>query len=685
MGMLVFGLTVIFLFIRLHGEGYDFPLKVAVCEGDFNLPSLPDRTYMEITGVYHDHFRDLDTGTYSNSMLKDLENNNNSNDGHVNVKQDRANKDDHRHKFVVGWNAQWHIGKKNRRNEGTASNADDEIEYDSKQQDLIYEYRVSKEWIWLTAIWHEDGDCGPGVLRQYRRRLDHVLRSNNATRWELMYTHRFPGPITHSSLSKRIVPQESESRESIRLAVVYKVVQDEHVAYHSRVYHFGVFHRHLELRECTSASTETCHAQHPFVSFDYVLPGSTPIKDFSLEHNMILYSRFSDKARFRALKLPQLKAGSTSFERPFALSYGVPGPSLICDERRSVPYRTSYLTRVPSESESEAHVLMGQVQDYGDSWQYLVSIATEEITDGSKRWSTTEHRRVERRSLVQENDMINDETHTYGESLQKPFVVKSADESSINIPIKNLIFSLETISLLDQGVENTELFSQEEENNHGYSDSASNLLINERTEIKTLDGDYTLLPGSSLQKSWVNSSITVGSLDSIDTEAGALNDATDIMVLKTTHNGLLILRRSIVKTEFGRRLVSKWELSMAMDDIGYNPISKQPDTKVLAMKVLTVPASAHDSEDPQGPPLSHFKHAEEPLYSPSTPLRTESGRDKVSNRNILLLVYGSGRIFGYDLDHPDESSPLITFLSERYPAVIGMLAVVIAFVINEAR
>lgn len=67
-----------------------------------------------------------------------------------------------------------------------------------------------------------------------------------------MYTHKLPGPITHSSLSRRVTTQDKDGAnhktESIRLAVVYKVVEDEHAAYHSRVYHFGVYQEHADLR-----------------------------------------------------------------------------------------------------------------------------------------------------------------------------------------------------------------------------------------------------------------------------------------------------------------------------------------------------------------------------------------------------------------------------------------------------
>jgi hypothetical protein len=64
-----------------------------------------------------------------------------------------------------------------------------------------------------------------------------------------MYTHKFPGQITHTSLSRRKNEDEDQGaeKESIRLAIVFKVVRDEHVAYHSRVYHFGIYETRTEL------------------------------------------------------------------------------------------------------------------------------------------------------------------------------------------------------------------------------------------------------------------------------------------------------------------------------------------------------------------------------------------------------------------------------------------------------
>lgn len=187
--------------------------------------------------------------------------------------------------------------------------------------------------------------------------------------WEHMYTHSLPGPIVHASLSKRVFPNRrktaqksstvtdengttasTSNREVVRLAVVFKVVQNEHVTYHSRIYHFGVLHagKKVELRaDCGSMSSdETCHSQLPFQSFDYVLPGSTAIKDFSLEHDSLLYSRLSDTASFRSLPLPRLQPGATSPEKPYPLTSGSPGPAVECNEKRNAPYRMSFLTQL---------------------------------------------------------------------------------------------------------------------------------------------------------------------------------------------------------------------------------------------------------------------------------------------------------------------------------------------------
>ncbi|KAI8600927.1 hypothetical protein EDD21DRAFT_375874 [Dissophora ornata] len=370
LGMLAFGLTVIFFFIRLHGDGYDFPVKVAEFLEELEFPKRPDRSFIEISGVYHDNFRDgISNKLYTTTSRSRTEHGREHKDhtysqaeGDISGSAPEPGATaggndgdkDHGQKFMAGWNSQWHLGKKKTANAESGKNGID--------HNLQAAADEGQQWIWMTNIWHEDNDCGPGHLRQYRRRLDHVLMDDNSTTWELMYTHRFPGPITHTSLSKRVLPVSStneeveephsqQGQESIRLAIVYKVVEDEHVAYRSRVYHFGIFQSRDDLRECGSTSAETCHAHAPFVSFDYVLPGSTPIKDFTLEHDTILYSRLSDTSLFRSLKLPTLKVGATSPERPYALSYGSPGPLLNCGEKKNAPYRMSYLAKIPSSSE----------------------------------------------------------------------------------------------------------------------------------------------------------------------------------------------------------------------------------------------------------------------------------------------------------------------------------------------
>ncbi|KAG0001808.1 hypothetical protein BGZ79_004132 [Entomortierella chlamydospora] len=507
LGMLVFGLTVIFIFIRLHGNGYDFPVRIARCKDKLEFRK-PDRTYMEISGVYHDHFRDW-------------------NADHAGSEGDSK---DHEQRFMAGWSSQWHLGKKKNKQADPAISASNDI--DLGVTDNI------QQWIWMTNIWHDDGDCGPGHLRQYRRRLDHTLASDNTSTWELMYVHKFPGVITHSSLSKRIISEpplgdvqgtdgisstEQTSRESIRLAIVYKVAREESVIYHSRVYHFGIFQGISELGECKSKSTETetCHTHEPFLNFDYTLPGSMSIKDFTLEHDTIIYSRLGDTTAFRSLKLPRLEPGSTSFQHPYVLPSGEPGTALDCRAKGNLPYRKSFLVKVPSDRESDDfHVMIGQVLEYDNAWIYRVDIESEttDINTGGKKWLKSSLLQRENSKLtVQEPNMIDEESHTYGYPVQKPFVIRSADGSSFHMPVADRICSLE----IKQG--------SLAESNGNQEVQHSQQTLNKKSGAA---GYRTL--SSIFRSQWSETRIDIGSTYSMDTDYGVVSDAGDIMALKTT-------------------------------------------------------------------------------------------------------------------------------------------------------
>ncbi|KAF9285538.1 hypothetical protein BGZ68_003764 [Mortierella alpina] len=173
-----------------------------------------------------------------------------------------------------------------------------------------------------------------------------------------------------------------------------------------------------------------------------------------------------------------------------------------------------------------------------------------------------------------------------------------------------------------------------------------------------------------------------GPVESVDTDFGVINDATDIMVLRTTRHEILIMKRAVQMTEDGQRSFSSWELSMAMDTAGVI-------TGVLAMKIINVPAlppksSGGGAATPVAKevhPLGYTDPEDDPLASPTAP----SAPLPPATRNILLIVYGSGKIRGFDMDHPQVSSSFEEFLKDKFAVVIGMLAVVVAFVINEAR
>ncbi|KAF9400458.1 hypothetical protein BGX21_004266, partial [Mortierella sp. AD011] len=525
LGMLLFGLTVIFIFIRLHGNGYDFPVRIARCKDKLEFRK-PDRTYMEISDVYHDHFRDWDAD-YARS---------------------EGDSKDHEQNFMAGWSSQWHLGKKKNKQADPAISASKDIGLDATDD--------YQQWIWMTNIWHDDGDCGPA--------------------WELMYVHKFPGVITHSSLSKRIIsephlgdvqgtdrisPTEQISREYIRLAVVYKVAQDESTIYHSRVYHFGIFQGISELGECKSKSTETetCHTHEPFLNFDYTLPGSMSIKDFTLEHDTIIYSRLGDTTTFRSLKLPRLEPGSTSFQHPYVLPSGEPGTALDCRAKGNLPYRKSFLAKVPSDRESDDfHVMTGQVLEYDNAWVYRVDIESEitDINTGGRKWLKSSLLQRENSKLtVQEPNMIDEESHTYGYPVQKPFVIRSADGSSFHMPVADRICSLEikqrslAESNGDQGAQHSQQALNKKSGAVGY---------------RTLS--------SIFRSQWSETRIDIGSTYSMDTDYGIVSDAGDIMALKTTRNGVLILKRNIEKSTLLHEN-GPWQLSMVMDDTQYNPLT----------------------------------------------------------------------------------------------------------------
>ncbi|KAG0331924.1 hypothetical protein BG000_010493, partial [Podila horticola] len=538
LGMLCFGLVIIFMFVRLHGDGYDFPVKVAKMKDELEFPRQPDRTFLEVSSVYPQDEEDQDAiGSGGARIEVESTGAGGSKDGGGGGGGQ---------KFAVGWNSQWHLGKKKkvqeeeqRREATVVETSKMDHEQDSKEGNR------DERWVWMTNIWYNDGECGAGHLRQYRRRLGDVMATDNLTKWELMYTHKLPGPITHSSLSRRVITQDKDGldhkTESIRLAVVYKVVQDEHAAYHSRVYHFGVYQEHADLRgDCGPISTETCHRHRPFLSYDYVLPGTTLIKEFTLEHDTILYARLSDTALFRSLQLPKLKPGSTSPTRPFALSSGAPGPMMM----------------------------------------------------------------------------------------------KAADGTSFHMPVKGTIVSLEN---------SDRIWSKE-----------------------TGKGDPYLS-----QNTW-GESVIDRSLSNIITEQGVINDANDVMVLKTSGNSILVLKREFLP-EDETRISSPWRLAMIMSDEYYDPTSPSAASRnVLAMRIV------------QARPTAAIKAAEKALVDLMNKGADDEGdvtgvegaeeltaiiKDK-PERNILLMVFGDGKIVGYDLDRTVEASPVLMFLHEKYPVVI---------------
>ncbi|KAF9586478.1 hypothetical protein BGW38_004189 [Lunasporangiospora selenospora] len=560
---------------------------------------------------------------------------------------------------------------------------------DEGSQPTLNDYMEGERWLWMTNIWNSDGGCGSGYLRQYRQRLGSVLVNDNMTAWELMYTHKFPGTITHSSISKRSflerelygdhgtseapplssTQDEDAIHESIRLAVVIKVIEDERVSYHSRVYHFGIFETDRVLEECDPLSTDTCHAHAPFLNFDYILPGSMPIKDFSLEHDMMLYSR-------RQCMVQDFKVAA----------YGHPTRRIL-ERPIRVCVRNSRTVNC-----DDLHVLMAQVREYTTSWEYKTSIATElsEVRTGNKRWATDEQWGSRSYlSPVQENDMITGETQIYGTPIQKPYLDKSL------LKEKDLSEGTENHEQASSGANN----EQQEVQGGPRQLDTFNLLEQDRLHQSppNLQGSrpnqreqYQLQANVNYKSRWFESVVEVGALDAVDTDQGIVNEENDIMALKTTGNSVLILRRDANETEFGF-LYSQWRLSMVMSDDVYNPAFPTSETErreVLAMRIVRTPVSA------LALPITEIYNDDHPLADlPSTQRSTERTADRSEgyevyydnddpltaeetdnlegeHHNVLLMVLGDGKVVAYDLDRSAELSTFVVFMQERYQVVI---------------
>ncbi|KAF9437660.1 hypothetical protein BGZ76_011701 [Entomortierella beljakovae] len=626
----VIGMTIIFLFIRLHGDGYDIPVTIAESKGGFDFWKA-DRSFVEISGIYNNNPHDWDL---------------------QNVRPEGAK--DSGQKVFTGWGSQWHLGQKKSKQEGSTN-----IRTDPSTED----------WIWMTNVYLSDGDCGPA--------------------WELMYTHKFPGIITHTSLSRRLIqdPQSNKdlkgvdttstsatSRESIRLAVVYKTVQDEKVTYYSRVYHLGYFQN-----QGCKLHSENCQEHESFLSFDYVLPGSTPIKDFTLEHDKIIYSRIDDTVLFRSIKLPKLELESTSFENPHVLTSGTPGSSIDCKKKRLVPFRRSYLDLIPNGSESsEDRVMIGQVLDneHEHDWTYRIESEALDNDASNKKWNPDTLDFRFNKVSIQEPDTIDEEPHTYGVPIQKPFSIRSINRNSVHIPVANRIVTLETTRTLYSNINPDDSASKDDGGRENHGSSKPPQLKHKPAENQVSRNPWSV--------SFVEDT---SSTNSMEAEYGVISDGEDVLVLKTTRNALLILKRSITSlTQTGEH--TKWRLSMVMNDEQFNFLESPMDRKlrgVKAMKIVKAPVVVNTEHENDPSPVPRNEDPDSHDQSLNGQEITENYESMTEMHNILVIVYGDGRTYGYDLDHVEGSSPTVQFIEERLPVVIGMIIVVIAFVINELR
>lgn len=101
--------------------------------------------------------------------------------------------------------------------------------------------------------------------------------------------------------------------------------------------------------------------------------------------------------------------------------------------------------------------------------------------------------------------------------------VKSADGSSIHIPLKDVVMTLDTRRFLNL----------ESDHLHVNDQDGQGKQQRQLPQKRKLGAEYYLIPSSNFREQWIESSIDIGSLETIDTIQGVINDAADMMALKT--------------------------------------------------------------------------------------------------------------------------------------------------------
>ncbi|KAF9974993.1 hypothetical protein BGZ73_001486 [Actinomortierella ambigua] len=725
LGMLAFGLGVIVTFIRMHGDSYDFPTKVSQSNESLPLPHdqqrhRVDTVVLEVSTLFPEDPALIYPPQSDHSALavaaafflehevpleyvgRQEDNEHKDEDGRPpaeNTKQQQHQSlplppqpertdlplDDKKD------NGQWPI-RRHLSTHLSASQSDQWVQQNQPTATAQTVLRGGKEetWAWLAMIQHESDTCSPGVVYQYGRPLDSILYENDS-KWQLLYTHKLPGSIIHTSVSRRLVPLSEETRarrrkeraenpasatrestlhddarEVSRLAVLYKVVQDESATYYLRMYHFGRFQPASQpLQDDCSGQRSDCHQHDPFVFFDYELPGSMPFKDFRLEHDTILYTRANDPHMFRYLRLPNLKVGATSPSQPYKLASGNSGPKQACKDVLNLIYRTSDLALVPkSHSNDETFsVLLTHVHEDNQGWTYGRSVAS---MDSNNQWTVEQApiRRPER--LHQESESLYEETTSYLPPKPDPLIVRSLDGKVLLLPYKNEIQTMDPSSSAPKS-EGTR-----GDGNQQMQQQAAHGVANRRKQETRSKWQYHLIDRVAF--------------DVMDPDLGALSDDQTIMALKTKRNNVLILRQVQLWPGLDVQPNQGWRMTMVLSDENYlfTLAPHRYKREVRAMRILQVPRSKlrtlENMSDTTAGDLNHSNGSHE-AHQPTG----QEGDAKDALQRILLMAFGDGHLVVYNLDEATPSSSMWTFIQEKYQVVIGMLAVVIVFVINEAR
>ncbi|KAG1467795.1 hypothetical protein G6F56_004211 [Rhizopus delemar] len=232
--------------------------------------------------------------------------------------------------------------------------------YEEKPNNKKYYYDISSSKIGFY-----------GHIVQTRKLKQDLLTPDTDTLWEDCFNHIVKGPIINVS--------KNPNNGQIQFAVLYRLLDDDHLRYYARIYYFP-----------TGDSIK--------MEFkDILLPGTTAVSTISLEDDYIIFHRDPDKYRFRIATLPNdlISPPHSEDAKTLYISESIPGDlTRALDQPKRTEAHTGVLSRLYSANPNIFRVFMLDIHKT-PSHHYINTT----ITDGIVSKSDDQHNWIRQHRL----------------------------------------------------------------------------------------------------------------------------------------------------------------------------------------------------------------------------------------------------------------------------------------------